>query len=312
MTADRGGSKLPASNGNRRSIRVSIVAQIRPTQGTLLSLSRPSSGTRPSEESYAVARQLAVVIGDEAPIIELYLEALAAAPARHLKILVRRGTAILFAPTIPDGLESQTAAVRRGRRLTAAERLHTRIHLSPESTTVGVFDPEIDALVFPTSYTIEDLERLVLHELGHALTMLAAEGRPELLRGLSPAIAEHVFSQHYGRDNSARSLRERVQEALAESYVFLCCDRESEISGPMLSELLFILHTVEDERELRFDFEPGSSRSRTRVAASRLIVPGHRGLGPFLAKRPAPGTELPERPLESKQSGDDEAQRRAA
>jgi hypothetical protein len=234
-----------------------------------------------------------------APVIDLYLEALAAAPAAHLELLARRGAAIIFAPTIPHALDSERAATRRGRKLTARERLDNRRAFSPESKTVAVYDPEIDALILPTSYTIEDRERVVLHELGHALTMKRATDKPSLLRGLSRDIAAHVFSEPYrGRDDAETRLQ-RIYEVLAESYVYWLSDREGEISADVMSELIFILNSVEEDKVVRFDFDQRSGRTRSRVAASRLILPGDPGVGELLASRPPDNTQLEERSLAS-------------
>src|SRR4051794_18773572 len=75
-------------------------------------------GTRPSEESWKLAQRLSVAIGaPDLGNVELYLEALSAAPAQDLGRLARVGAVILMAPTVPVGLTHTYANSRRGRTL---------------------------------------------------------------------------------------------------------------------------------------------------------------------------------------------------
>src|SRR4051794_9580989 len=75
-------------------------------------------GTRPNEESWKLAQRLSVAIGEpDLGNIELYLEALSAAPAQDLARLERVGAVILMAPTVPVGLTHTYANSRRGRTL---------------------------------------------------------------------------------------------------------------------------------------------------------------------------------------------------
>ena len=76
-----------------------------------------------------------------------------------------------------------------GREPTAQERLQLRTRYSPESGIAAIFDPNLNLLVFPTHYVARDLEHVVLHELGHALTMSLANPRAALLKDLPPGIA---------------------------------------------------------------------------------------------------------------------------
>lgn len=145
-------------------------------------LTEAGTGSRASEESWRLARKLSIVVGEEVAVIDRYLAVLAMAPPEHLDLLLRRGTRIVFAPTIEHALLSEPAKQRRAVELTARERLKLRSDYSPESGTVAIFDPSLNLLVFPTHYSARDLEHVVLHELGHALTMCLANPRPILLR----------------------------------------------------------------------------------------------------------------------------------
>lgn len=266
-------------------------------------------GTRVSEESWACAQHLSTVIGPEVLIIDKYLEALARAPVEHLRLLERRNARIVFSPTFPDALESPWAAARRGRKLTAQERLRLRAEYAPEAQPAGIFDPELDILVLPTHYVArEDLERVVLHELGHALTMSRASFESRLLRNLPRGIEQHIRQRSYGPDNHPDTLRRRVFEVLAEAYVYLLVGRERELPMTVVSELIFILSTVEEgEKHIRFDFDDETGRTATRISETRLAFPDDPELGHLLAPRPSVGAELEARDL----SADDLAVRRS-
>jgi hypothetical protein len=246
------------------------------------------------------------VIGEQARVIDRYLDVLALAPPEHLDLLRRRGTRIIFAPTIPHALLSTVAAGRRAKELSPEERLRLRTEYSPESGTAAVYDPSLNFLVFPTHYVARDLEHVVLHELGHALTMPLATPDPGLLENLPAEIAEHVSSRAYGPDGDKETLRLRVNEALAEAYVFLVVGRGSELPHALLSDLMFILATVEGSKGIRFEFDEESGRTLSRLCRSDLIFPDDPDWAPLLAKRPPDGVELEAKDLGSSPDGVDE------
>ncbi|HEX3241345.1 MAG TPA: hypothetical protein VHR18_14555 [Solirubrobacterales bacterium] len=261
-------------------------------------LTEPAAGSRISEHSWRVARRLSTVAGEEAPIIERYLAALAMAPAEHLELLLRRGTKIVFAPTVEHALLSAPATERRSAPLTAQERLRLRSEYSPESEVAAIFDPPLDLLIFPTHYCADDLERVVLHELGHALTLYLANPRPALLRGLPREIENHISHRGYGPDGDPETLRQRVLEVLAEAYVFTLVGRADELPAAVMSDLMFILTTVEGDKGIRFEFDEDTGRTLSRVEKDRLVFPDDPELGGLLAQRPAAGIELEARELD--------------
>jgi len=264
------------------------------------------SGTRPRPESRDLAQRLAKGFGKEAPIVDRYLDALSYAPPEHLAILVRRRAHILLAPTIADALNSEWAATHRGRDLTPDELWTLKTAYSSAAGTAAVYEPALDVLVLPTSYAALDLERAVLHELGHALTMADATFRPALLRGLPPEIEVHVRNQAYSEGSDRESLRPRVFEALAEGYVFLVVGRAEELPHQLVSELMFILTTVSegDGSRIRFDFDRETGRTATRVPPEAIAD----GRNPEMADlfAPRPGTD---EPLEARDLGSDDLAR---
>lgn len=278
-------------------------------------LTETSAGSRVSEESWRLARKLSIVVGEEVPVIDRYLAVLAMAPAEHLNLMLRRGTRIIFAPTIEHALISEPAAQRRKIELTARDRLKLRSDFSPESRTAAIFDRSLNLLVFPTHYCPEDLERVVLHELGHALTMCMANPRPILLKNLPTEIDHHIRDRGYGPDGDPETLRQRVFEVLAEAYVYTVVGRGSELPPAVLSDLMFILSTVEGDDGIRFEFDEETGRTLIRMSESRLVFPDDARLGHLLAKRPPEGAKLEARELDQPRadiaSEDELAKRRA-
>lgn len=217
--------------------------------------------SRSSVESRQVARELALVIGQDAPVIEHYLDALSFAPASHLEQLARREAAIVFSPTIADALTSDRAANRRGRLLDLVEIARARDQYGPGSGVAAVYDPDTDWLVFPTAYCSYNLKRTTLHELGHALTVKRAEIRPSLLERLPRTLGRHVFSAHYVVDGDPdATMRNRVHEALAEGYILLISGRGDELPAVLSSELVFMLQTVDEGGRTRIEFEDADDR----------------------------------------------------
>ena len=185
-----------------------------------------------------------------------------------------------------------------------------RAKYSPESGTAAIYDPGLNLLVFPTHYIARDLERVVLHELGHALTMSLANPHPALLEGLPTEIARHVSHAGYGSDDPAIALRVRVNEALAEAYVYLVVGRGDELPWALLSDLMFILSSVEGKKGIRFEFDEESGRTLSRLHDSHLIFPNDPELGHLLAKRPLDEADLEVRELSQPAGYADEVARR--
>jgi hypothetical protein len=278
-------------------------------------LTEAGAGSRPSEESWRLARKLSIVVGEEVAVIDRYLAVLAMAPPEHLDLLLHRGTRIVFAPTIEHALLSQPAAQRRGAELTARDRMKLRSEYSPESGVAAIFDPALNLLVFPTHYCTRDLEHVVLHELGHALTMCLANPRSILLKNLPAEIDRHIRHRGYGPDGDPETLRQRVFEVLAEAYVFTVVGRGAELPPAVMSDLMFILTTVESDEGIRFEFDEDSERTLSRMSESRLVFPDDPEFGALLACRPPDGVELEARELDqpaaSVSSEDELAKRRA-
>jgi hypothetical protein len=223
--------------------------------------------TRSTEQARATARAIATVIGPYAPVIDHYLDALSFAPDRHLEMLKARGARIVFAPTIDAALTNSWADARRGRQLSPDELLDIRRRYGPDSRAAGVYDLGTDTLIFPTAYRARDVRLIVLHELGHALTLRRAALRDALLVGLPDSMRRHIFLGGYG------SLRQQVWEALAEGYVWLVDGRIGELPSELASELTFILQTVEEDDSVRFEFQstPEGDRTASRVSRHKII-----------------------------------------
>jgi hypothetical protein len=224
--------------------------------------------SRSNEESRRIAGGITDVIGAKVGIIERYLDELSYAPPEHLRLLVHRGTRIVFAPTIDAALISSWADRRRNRTLSMSETKDIRVNYGPESNAVGIYDPETDALIFPTAYSTSDLRGVVLHELGHALTMPRATIRPALIQGLPRQIERHVYAEHYRAKTAEQTLEQRVHEALAEGYIEIIEGRGDHLPRGLTSELMFMLSTMEDGPRVRFEFERTENGNRTASRAS--------------------------------------------
>lgn len=209
---------------------------------------RPSDGTRCSSESHALARdELSRVVGPVPPLVERYWEALSYAPTEHLRLLRRTGGLILFAPSITEALSLPVVGKRRGRPLTGMELAWYR---SQEWAQAGVYEPRTHVLAFPTRYRRPDLERVALHELGHALTWRqvapwAAE-REDLLEDLPPEIAGHVSQPDYViPGDPAATIALRVLEVIADGYLWLIAGRGGELTSQLRTEVLHALAEAE-------------------------------------------------------------------
>jgi hypothetical protein len=251
------------------------------------------AGTRICEESFALAQEMTTVLGQPTLVVDRYLSLLAGAQPSELKILKRRDARIVFAPTVPHALDSKWAAERRGRSLTREEALDIRSRYSPEQGVAAVFDPETDALILPTAVIHRDLEQVVFHELGHALTLDRAEGRVELLDNLPREISQHLGLVNEAWANHPDRLKILCQEALADAYAFTLVGREDEIPPRLMSELMFILTSVSDESDqVRFEFDPESGRTASRVKKSEMVDADDPEFGHLLAERPQPDEQL--------------------
>ncbi len=179
----------------------------------------------------------------------------------------------MFAPTIDAALTSGWADDRRGRRLSWDEARQTRIDYGPESHAGGVYDAGLNALVFPTGYRAKDLKGVVLHELGHALTLDRAQVRSSLITGLPSRLQRHVFSDFYTGANANETLRLRVLEALAEGYAYMVDGRLDELPAALSSELTFMLQTVDEGETIRFEFErtPDGDRTSSRLSEREIV-----------------------------------------
>lgn len=238
-----------------------------------------------NEDSLRAAQAMTRVFGPRVPIIERYLDALSFAPRAHLEILIRRDAEIVFAPTIDVALTSDWAERRRGQALTMAEARALRIDYGPESNAVGIYDPDTDALIFPTGYCTRDLQHVVLHELGHALTMPRATFRAQLIKNLPRRLDRHVYSEYYLADSPETTLRHRVFEALAEGYIEIIEGRIEQLPKALASELMFMLQSMEDGPRVRFEFEQtkNGERSASRASDREIIDASDPELGHLFA-----------------------------
>ena len=187
-----------------------------------------------------IAKRLSRVFGEHVPIVERYWQALASASEQDLLRLRRAGIEIVFAPTIGSALQTAWAVRRRGREVDAEELRALEERYGRNSKAAAAYFSDVRALVLPTATCAADLEHVVLHELGHALTFDAASaracGRRELLEDLPAHLRLHL--SHYRQGPEPEAVAERVLEALAESYVLLMVGREAELPHGLLSELL--------------------------------------------------------------------------
>jgi len=108
-------------------------------------------------------------------------------------------------------------------------------YVKQEWLQAGVYEPQSHVLTLPTRYRASDLERVAIHELGHALTYRRAArwaaDRPDLLDGLPLEIESHVFLDDYETAGDGRATTHtRVLEAIADGYLWVIAGRASELS----------------------------------------------------------------------------------
>jgi hypothetical protein len=256
------------------------------------------AGSRQSQGAYVIAKRLSRVFGECAPVVERYWQALASASQQDLLRLRRAGIEIVFAPTIASALRTDWAVRRRGRELTAQELGALEESYGPDSKAAAAYFSDVRALLLPTATRAADLEHVVLHEVGHALTFDAASARtserPELLDDLPAHLRRHVA--HYRQGTEPEAVAERVLEALAESYVLLTVGRETEIPHGLLSELLGIMSEMDSPHPSpnRSGVDRKQARSATYLDQHQLIDRSDQRDGHELAALPAPGQELRE------------------
>lgn len=204
-------------------------------------------GSRPTAESAAIARRMLVPLADDHAGTDRYLESFSSVPADHTHRLEQRAVKIVIAANFSGAVRSDWANLRRNRPATPKERADAADH--DASNVVAIFEPELNSIVCPLDPLDRlgnqalDCELVALHEIGHALTLRlawsAAPTRTDLLRELTPAIAHHL--KRYRQGNAPDAIRERVTEALAESYRLLMSGRADEVSPALMSALLDIL-----------------------------------------------------------------------
>jgi hypothetical protein len=189
----------------------------------------PLDGSRPSEESIAVARSIAIQI-DGAPIDD-HVGGLASAPVEDLRALRSEGGRILFAPTFVAAVDSIDANRLRGRPIHPATRAqYVEMDRFPHRY-FGAYDRELHAMIFTGSDLPLNYERISLHELGHARTLRPAYRRAalraDLLQGLPREI--ETLLEAYGNGADRELIRELVLEVLAEGYVWIQLGRGAEL-----------------------------------------------------------------------------------
>lgn len=257
-----------------------------------------ADGSRVSQGAYVVAKHISRVFGARTMVVERYWEALAHAPDQDLLRLRRTGIEIAFAPTIASALQTQWATERRGHALSADVLTDLEHEYGAASLAAAAYFSDVRALVLPTAYCAEDLEHVVLHELGHALTMDAAEplacASGHLLNGLPRHLRDHLAL--YPQGSSPDAVAERVHEALAEAYVLLTVGRAEELPHDLMSELFCMMSSMDSPHPTprRSGVDRQRGRSVTYLAESEMIEDRHPTRGHELAPAPMPGEEMHE------------------
>jgi hypothetical protein len=184
-----------------------------------------------------VAESMLLLYGPRSSTADGYLNAVSYASPAHLISLRRRGCAILMAPTVPLALCSEAADLRRGYPLDPRERKRVDREYGDGSGVLAIYDWTIKALVLPTSEGHLDTEHIILHELGHALTLdqIGTERREDLFSGLPARIAAFIEQSIYSTHKS------KVAEIMAEAYVWTVVGRGEELPPAVISELVGIL-----------------------------------------------------------------------
>lgn len=193
-------------------------------------LDRTADAFPADEGTFRAACAAAHPIGD-ADIDEKLLQWLSQVPLTDMRAFARRGGRIVFASSFLAAADGDEANRRRRRPL---HPVTYSTYADFDRTPVfGAYDGELDWMIFTGSAASIDGERLVLHEFGHAMTVphwiQRAHLRADLLLGL-PAQIDDVLKQ-YPQGDDIIAVRERVLEALAEAYAWMCLGRWSELPG---------------------------------------------------------------------------------
>lgn len=202
----------------------------------------PMDGCRVSEESLRLALRMGSSV-DESEVNEDLLNALAIAPVAHLRLFSHAGGRILFGRTFVAVATSDEANRMRGRPISDRD-LATFIEYDAAGANVlGLYDGGTNALLFTATAQAADAERIILHELGHALTVALAERRAHLRSDLLRQLPSELltFLRPYAQGNGRMEVAERVLEVLAEAYVWLVVGRGEELSPDLLSALMEML-----------------------------------------------------------------------
>jgi hypothetical protein len=198
-------------------------------------------GTRANEISLMIAKTITLPPVPDVPAVVEFYGTLAQAPPEHLELLRRRNAAIVFVDGFLKYATSDEANRRRRRPLDDEELADWES--MDRRRTLGGYCSELDVLVFPTHVEQDEVERTVMHELGHALTMrlIHANGprRRDLLRDLTPAMNAHVL--RYEQGDHPEAIRTRLNEVFAEAYRLLVAERTDAIPSHISSELAIML-----------------------------------------------------------------------
>lgn len=197
-------------------------------------LDRTADAFPADERTFRAARALAEPIGD-ADVDEPLLRWLAQVPLTDMRAFARRGGRIIFASSFLAAAAGDEADRRRRRPL---HPVTLAAYEDFDRTPVfGAYDEELNWIIFTGSARSIDSERLILHEFGHAMTVplwsRRAHLRADLLLGLPGQIDDVLMQYRQGDDLIA--VRERVLEALAEAYAWMCMGRWSELPGRLRS-----------------------------------------------------------------------------
>jgi hypothetical protein len=188
-------------------------------------------GLRPCEETYTMAKSISKPV--DSWVDERLLGALAVVPPNNMKAFKQRRGAILFADSFLGAAESDIANRRRGRPPAPGVRRGYQELDRLGARVFGIYDEQIDALVFTGAARPLNHERVALHEFGHAMTVRewhrTAHLRSDLLLGIPPQMEDLLKA--YKQGNSREAISERVLEVLAEAYVWMIVGRWEELPG---------------------------------------------------------------------------------
>lgn len=193
-------------------------------------LDRTSDAFPPDERTYRAALGVTNHLEGARPD-DLLLQWLSQVPLSDMRAFTKRGGRIVFASSFVAAATSDQASRRRGRPIHPVTR--AAYEDFDRTDGFGAYDEELDWMIFPACAGSIDGERLVLHEFGHAMTVplwsRRAHLRGDLLVGVPSQINDLLAHYRQGEDREA--IRERVLEALAEAYAWMCLGRWAELPG---------------------------------------------------------------------------------